>query len=101
MHPHWATDMIISDLVPICVACEQYRVYLDPFSAILKTETMETLFSVEKLPGPAGFLTVNSRHPEVTLFGADLRGCPGTRAEAADLCPAVFLATALPGFCVC
>ena len=42
-----------------------------------------------KIPGPAGFLTDNSRHPEVTLFGADLRGCPGTRAEAADLGPRV------------
>ena len=36
-----------------------------------------------------GLLTVKSRHPEVTLFGADLRGCPGTRAEAADLGPGV------------
>ena len=47
------------------------------------------LLSVEKLTGTAGFLTVNSRAPEVTPFGADLRGCPGTRAEAADLGPGV------------
>ena len=62
---------------------------MDPFSATFKTSRMETLFSVQKLPRPAGFLTVNSRHPEVTPFGADLRGCPGTRAEAADLGPGV------------
>ena len=74
----------------LCSTDADYGVPLDPFSATFKTSRMETLFSVQKLPGPAGFLTVNSWHPpEVTLFGADLRGCPGTRAEAADLGPGV------------